>query len=326
MLVGNIAISLNLLSVAVLAIFISVTLVSLTSVLILPQLNRLTLSVRKKVLWVLVTAPWWISIICVAYFFPRSASHYSLTWLNEFAHWHHIDIFSFTSWHAFTLYAALLYCAFSLIAALNTGKREASSITNLITLSSIQEHKTKSDQTYFSLSSSLPAAFTTGLTAPKIFLTTALQKQITNKEIDIIVRHEMAHVIARDPLYKTIFAAFSGVFPFSLKTKLIKQYTLLTEQMADRAVTSAHDNLDVAQTLINVARMQRHTNLGCNGLKTSHFGNDQTTVRVQQLISPLMSSSKFIMAMALMLILIVPLSTAFTVDTLHHLIETLFTH
>ncbi len=120
-------------------------------------------------------------------------------------------------------------------------------------------------------------------------------------------------------------------FPATATRELIKQFTLLTEQMADSAVTKEYHNLDVAQTLINVARMQRsvdsmHNNMGCEGLQTSYFGNDQTSVRVQSLISPVMSSSRLAMGFAIILFASAPLLTASTVDSLHHIIETFFTH
>ena len=184
---------------------------------------------------------------------------------------------------------------------------------------------------YYSLPLNIPAAFTAGLLSPKIYLTTALLEQVNQRELDIIVRHEFAHVKSRDPLFKVVFASFACFFPQGAKHKLIQQLTLLTEQLADSSVTATYDNLDVAQTLINVARMQRNlgviTNrLGCDGMQTSHFGNDQTSIRVQRLVNPVLSSSWLAVGLSLVLIVSVPLLTASTVDSLHHFIETFFTH
>lgn len=186
--------------------------------------------------------------------------------------------------------------------------------------------KVNTQHRYYLLPLAIPAAFTTGLISPKIYLTTALQERVNEQELDIIIRHEMAHVAARDPLFKVIFATFAGFFPLGMKQHLVKQFTLLTEQMADHAVTNEHDHLDVAQALVNVARMQRSITLGCDGLQTSYFGNDQTSVRVQRLIYPVCTSSRLAIGLAIVLLVIAPALTASTVDSLHHIIETFFTH
>ncbi|MCB2384735.1 M56 family metallopeptidase (plasmid) [Shewanella sp. LC6] len=326
MFVGDLAIALNLLSVAVLAFAISVACISNALRLTLPRFEHLTFRLRKVILWALVTVPWWVAISCAAFFWPRQQELFSTAWLNEFAHWHHVDIFSFSSWHAFTLLSAFGYLIWSMISTIYVRKKQSSTMASLIGLSEIQPQVTITQQRYYSLAQAIPAAFTTGLVSPKIYLTTGLQEKVTEQQLDIIVRHEMAHVVARDPLFKVIFAAFAGFYPKAAKRNLIGHFTLLTEQLADHAVTTEHDNLDVAQALINVARMQRSVTLGCDGLQTSYFGNDQTSVRVQRLIQPRLTSSRLAIGLTLLFLAIVPLLTASTVDSLHHIIETFFTH
>lgn len=331
MLVGNLAITLNLLSVAVLAFFICVVFIALISPFTLPRLTHFTFGIRKVILWSLVTAPWWIALSCVGFFWPRQQDLFPAAWLNEFAHWHHVDMFSFTSWHAVTLFSASAYLLWSMTRTVYIRRKQSSAMANLIGLSDIKQQNINGKQGYYSLPLTIPAAFTTGLLSPKVYITTALKDKVNEQELAIIIRHEMAHVEARDPMFKVVFAAFAGLFPAAVTRELIKQFTLLTEQLADSAVTKEYDNLDVAQTLINVARMQRsldsiHKNLGFDGLQMSYFGNDQISVRVQRLISPVSSSSRLAMGFALILFACAPLLTASTVDSIHHLIETFFTH
>lgn len=330
MLIGDLAILLNLLSIAVLAFAISIFLISVTSQLTLPRIEHFTFGVRKVLLWLLVSAPWWIAVSCVGLLWPRQKNVFPAAWLNDFAHWHHIDIFSFTSWHAITMFSAGAYLMWSIASTVYYRHKQSTTMSDLIGLSNIQPQKSKKQRLYYSLPLPIPAAFTTGLISPKIYLTTALQQQVNEQELDIIVRHEMAHVDACDPLLKVAFANFACFFPTATTRNLIKQFTLLTEQIADNAVTKEYDNLDVAQTLINVTRIQRNigsdnNGLGCKGV-TSYFGNDQTSVRVQHLISPVMSSSRLAVGFALMLFATTPLLTASTVDSLHHFIETFITH
>lgn len=330
-LVGDLAISLNLLSIAVLTFIISVVFVTVTLRLTLFRLANFTFGVRKILLWSLVTAPWWIAATCVGIFWPRQQNLVPISWLDDFAHWHHVDIFSFTSWHAVTLFAASSYLLWSITRTVYTRYLQSSALLDLIGLSDAQPQQIKGQCQYYSLPLAVPAAFTIGFISPRIYLTTALQQRVNEQDLDIIVKHELAHVNARDPLFKVAFAAFAGFFPAKTARNLTKHYILLTEQIADSAVTQDYDNLHVAQTLINVTRMQRsidtdNQHFACHGMHASHFGNDQISLRIQRLINPNMSSSRLMIALLLTLFVFAPLLTAFMVDSFHHVIETFFTH
>lgn len=331
MLVENLAITLNLLSLAVLAFAISVAFITVISPFTLPRLAQFTFATRKVILWLLVAAPWWIAIACTGIFWPGKQAVLPIAWLNELAHWHHVDIFNVTSWHAVTLLSASAYFLWSLIRAFGFHTKQSSAIANLIRLSDTRPQNIGGNRRYYLLPLTIPAAFTTGLLSPKIYITHALKEQINEQELNIIIHHEMAHAQARDPLFKVIFATFAVFFPAPVMRELITQFTLLTEQLADSAVAREYDSLDIAQTLINVARMQHsigamNSNTHCDGLHTSYFGNDQTSVRVQCLINPVTSSPPLAIGLAILLFAFAPLFTASTVDSLHHFIETFFTH
>lgn len=326
MLEGKLAISLNLLSIAVLAFAIGVALITIASRLFPLRLEASTFGVRKLILWSMVTAPWWISVVCVFFFWPSQQESFPTQWFNNLAHWHHIDIFSFTSWHSATLIAASLFLTWSVVKAAYLRRRQSSSLSDLINLSSVKSLKTNECRHYLSLPAAVPAAFTAGLFSPRIYLTTALQTSVSEQELDIIVRHEQAHVAAYDPLRKVVFTIFAGFLPAVARNQLIDQFTLLTEQMADIAVTKEYDSLDVAQTLINVARIQRPVTVESEGLQASYFGNDQTSIRVQHLVNPAFSSSGLTMVLSFIMLSTTLLLTASTVDSLHHIIEAFFTH
>lgn len=157
MFVGDLAIALNLLSVAVLAFAISVACISIALRLTLPRFEHLTFRLRKVILWALVTVPWWVAISCAAFFWPRQQELFSTAWLNEFAHWHHVDIFSFSSWHAFTLLSAFGYLIWSMISTIYVRKKQSSTMASLIGLSEIQPQVTITQQRYYSLAQAIPA-------------------------------------------------------------------------------------------------------------------------------------------------------------------------
>ncbi len=327
MIVGDLAITLNLMSVAVLAFILCIVFISILAKLFIPKLDNITFTVRKFFFWLLITAPWWVASICIALFWPRQNNGVYFSWFDEFAHWHHIDIFNFFSWHAATLIFACLFVFGVGISVLYRKRKQSASLSNLLDFAQNNtENQVQSDCDFLTLSVPNPIAFTIGFLSPKIYISTGLQKQVSEQELAIILKHEAAHVVARDPLFKVVFSVFAGFFPSNIKRQLLEKYTLLTEQLADSKVASEYDNLDVAQTLINVARMQRSISNHHIGASISYFGFDQTNTRVQSLISPMISTPRILLLTATLLIIVMPLFTASTVDSLHHFIETIFTH
>jgi hypothetical protein len=326
MFAGSLAIALNLTSVALLAFFIGLFLLSLLTPLLFPRLSFFNFATRKFSLWLLVTGPWWIGGICVALFWPRMESELSLSWLANFAHWHHADLFNFTSWHGLTLLVCSLILVWLLIVISVQSWRKSLSMRCLLDLSNTQKLQNHMSHKVYLLQSNIPSAFTSGLMSPKVYLTSALLKQLDQQQLEIIIQHELAHVRAYDPLFNVIFSVFCRFFPKPISHILMQHYSLLTEQMADSAASYYYDNLDIAQTLINVARLQQKLPNNCDGTQLSYFGNEQVSQRVHRLISPLEKPSVLILLITIVALIGAPLIAASTVDSFHHFIETIFTH
>lgn len=326
MLVGSLAIALNLMSVALMAFFISVLLMSLSIPFKFSKLSHFTFRTRKFVLWVLATGPWWIAGTCVAIFWPRLEGDGAASWISNFAHWHHEDLFDVNSWHGLTLLVSSLVLFWLLTVIAIQSWNKSISMRQLLELSDTQELPNHNSNKVYTLHSSIPTAFTSGLLSPKVYLTSALQKQVNQQELDIIIQHELAHVRTYDPLCKVIFSLFCRFYPKPVCNVLVQHYNLLTEQMADSAVTHLYDNLDVAQTLINVARLQQKLPTNCDGVQLSYFGNEQISQRVHTLVSPLEKTSTWVLFITIVVFVGAPLIAASTVDSFHHFIETIFTH
>jgi beta-lactamase regulating signal transducer with metallopeptidase domain len=172
----------------------------------------------------------------------------------------------------------------------------------------------------------VPVAFTTGFISPKIYVSTGLQTQVSDEQLNIIVNHELAHVTARDPLFKVLFTALASFYPSRIKQTLIEQYVLMTEKMADNEVTKEYDHLDIAQTLIDVARLQKALPTDCDQASVSYFGHDYTSLRVEGLLNPINKPSLTTFIITLALLATMPVLAASTVDSFHHFIETFFIH
>ncbi|GAC26590.1 peptidase M56, BlaR1 [Paraglaciecola mesophila KMM 241] len=326
MLVGSLAITLNLMSVALLAFFIGVVVLSVSAPLCFSKLSHFTFRIRKLALWLLATGPWWIGAICVAIFWPRVEGGLFASWIANFAHWHHADLFTFTSWHGLTLLVCSLILTWMLVVIVIQSRKKSLSMDNLLELCDTNEMPNHNSHQVYSLQLTIPTAFTSGLLSPKVYLTTALQKQVDQQALDIIIQHELAHVRAYDPLFKMIFALFCRFYPKSVNNILMQHYSLLTEQMADHAVTHFHDSLNVAQTLINVAKLQQKLPINCDGMQLSYFANEQISQRVYRLVSPLEKTPVLALVVAIAAFIGAPLFAVSTVDSFHHFIETFFTH
>ncbi|MCD8475475.1 MAG: M56 family metallopeptidase [Shewanella fodinae] len=236
-----------------------------------------------------------------------------------------MEQFNFASWHTFTLVVAGAYLTWSLAKSVHASTRQFSALSDLLGLTTEPEIKNSENVSYYMIANTISYCVHFRSITPQSLLTTALTQQVTARELAIIVSHETAHVKARDPLFKFIFAIFANVFPSSTAINLRNQYTLLTEQMADHAVTNVHDRFDVAQALINIVRLQSR-NSHIASTTASYFGEDQISKRVNYLIAPDLTRSHWAITMTLLLLSVLPWVTASGVDSLHHLIETIFTH
>ncbi|MEP4892202.1 MAG: M56 family metallopeptidase [Aliiglaciecola sp.] len=329
MLVGDMAIALNLLSVAVLAFVIGIVSVAVLSRFELFRLNQINFNSQKFILWSLVSAPWWIALSCIGYFMPYSLGFdkvFNTSWFEDFAHWHHIDIFSFSSWHGLTLLLASIYLAWRVTKTIYARTKQSIALSSLLSFTDAQDAKTTNGNQYYLMPVKVPVAFTSGFMSPKIYVSTGLQAQVSDEQLNIIVNHELAHVTARDPLFKVLFTTLASFYTSGIKQSLIEQYVLVTEKIADNEVTKAYDNLDVAQTLIDVARLQKTLPTNYDQASVSYFGHDYTSLRVEQLLNPINKPSLTTIIIALALLAAMPVLAASAVDSFHHFIETFFIH
>jgi len=125
-----------------------------------------------------------------------------------------------------------------------------------------------------------PAAFALGIMRPRVFFTRGLLDNCRAAEVDIILRHEHAHLRRRDNLRIFAAALFTLPLPFSLREPLLRDHRLLAELACDVEAATLHSREDVAATLLHVSRMQASVPAGARG-----FVGD-TEARVSALLSP----------------------------------------
>lgn len=106
------------------------------------------------------------------------------------------------------------------------------------------------------LEDSRPAAFSFGMLAPRIFLTTSLADALGGAELDIVLGHERAHARRRDTLRALAGRILSlGHLPATGRD-LAADLHLAAEQACDEAAGAVTgDRLDVASVLLKVERL-----------------------------------------------------------------------
>jgi hypothetical protein len=103
----------------------------------------------------------------------------------------------------------------------------------------------------FRIRPSSPAMAVAGICQPQVLISDAAAETLTRPELEVAVRHEMAHVRRRDNLKKLLlrFIAFPGM------GKLEAAWTEAIEMAADdAAVSSGSEALDLASALIKISR------------------------------------------------------------------------
>lgn len=317
---GQLALWLNIATILVLSFAIANFSVSIFVSLLAQKFLTIQVESRKIILWLLVLLPW-LASICVALLFLNEYSTSTIFELEaEYAHWHHMSEFNWLSWHGATLITALGF-----IVQLG-GKKliqlwfHRKNLLGLTQLSKPIEHNV------YEIELSNPSAFTAGFIRKKCFITSGMLKEMTEEEVRVILGHEKAHAKMNDPLKKWLFSLFSTFFIPVLAKRLKLHMMLAMEQAADNTVVNSETpSTLVASTLVKVARLNAQYSPLKNNELIVNFGADVLEQRVYFLLGQLSlkPANKMVTVTFAILIFVGCFSS---IDGLHHLIETVFSH
>ncbi|RYV00555.1 peptidase M56, BlaR1 [Shewanella sp. OPT22] len=236
------------------------------------------------------------------------------------SHWHHIDSFYFASWHG-----ALLICWFT-VAGFLVFSKSFSLLKHLKQMSMLDTLAIHKSDNVYHLKSDCVSAFTSGMFTPKCYISDGMLNTTSDSEQDIIVKHEQAHAINRDPMKKWLFSVLASFFIGFISTRLKLHMSLAMEQMADDSVAKATNrNTDIASTLIKITRINQSINAKLQQECITNFGANVMEQRVLFLLGqlenkPVRKSISFtILAMTIVCCLL-------SIDSIHHLIEFFFKH
>lgn len=333
MLINEWAIVFNLLSIALMGLLAAAALLALTWPLMARHITLFSAGTQKKLLWLFVVTPWVASILCLFIFLPSVFQLESTLWLTPLAHWHHPYVFYLDSWHGAALFLFLLGTAYVFIRNGLGAARHLNALDLLTRLSKespgsrIQSNSRqwKVGRDIIVLESQTPVAFSAGLLDPKCYVTTGLIGQVTEVELEIILAHERAHIKHKDTRKKLFFALLASLYPKPISQRLNRLFSLATEQLADAHVSQSYSVFDIAQTLVNAAKILRFSGNSENAVRINYFIADDVDVRVRALVVPQKVRS-FPWAYCLLIMMLTTTLSFAGVDSLHHLIEAIFSH
>ncbi|KGJ90997.1 M56 family metallopeptidase [Colwellia psychrerythraea] len=320
MVTGQLAVWLNIITIVILAFVIANLTVSAIVSLLTQKFISLQVKSRKIVLWLLVILPWLTSIFVALVFLNGYTSATIFEAELDYAHWHHMSVFSSLSWHGATLIIALIFTLYILVKKLIQLKRHHQ---DLAQLTSFSKPLTRG---VFEIELAESSAFTAGFIDKKCFITSGMLKEMTDEEIAVILGHERAHAKMNDPLKKWLFSIFTAFFIPSLAAHLKLHMTLAMEQAADNAVVNNDiTSTFVASTLVKAARLNALYSPVKNNELVANFGADVLEQRVYFLLGQL--NLKPVNKMLTVVLVIFILAVCFSsIDGVHHLIETVLSH
>ena len=316
------ALTYNLSTIGILAFVVASIFSSTVFWSIKGKLADYAVSTRKSLLWLFVLTPWFIAFSAALILSPLFQDVSALSWLTDLAHWHHPDIFYFLSWHSFSL---LVFVAFSLYVFT---KKMVVLYHNHHQISVLRAFGIRKSKQVTIIESPIPTAFTGGLLNPSCFISTGLIEKTSAAELEIIIQHEIAHVRNYDPLKKWLFSFLSAYFTNNVKSLLISMMSLSMEQDADSFfVKNQQQSQNVATTLIKFTKLA--ANYSIHPQYKSELFVHFCRHSIEQRVLHLLNDKKFKpfpkRGVSIVILLLVLVSTT-SVDSLHHAIETLFTH
>lgn len=317
MLQGNWAIVFNLMAIAMLTFMVANVAVSLLVSGLNKSFLRLEVVSRRYALWLVVSLPWTMSLIIALCFFHPLLEYSPLSSVEGVAHWHHMQEFHFASWHGVSLMFALLFLS------VWVGRNVRSLVQHSQKLSVLRNLATQISGRVYELESREAHVFASGFFKPRCYITSRMREVLSERETSIVLAHEQAHIARFDPAKKWLFSFFSGFFFYPVSQRLKQHMTLVMEQQADQAI-EGHSPLDVASTLVKVARLSSDKVIA-QPTMVAQFAAELLEQRVLFLLGK-NENLKVNKGLGLLLFTCLLIVCSSSVDAIHHLIENWFSH
>lgn len=348
MIVGELAILLNLLSIMALAVLLIIGFVSVGVMITrfkttLSSSPDYSASSRRRMLWLLALSPWLVGLLAASLAILSGTGVFAIVTSDifELFHWHHPQEFTFNSWHGLSLCFALSCASFLMI------QNVKYLLVNRHQIKWLQSLSKPDQNNIYLLDAEVPTAFTAGYYQPQCYMTSALRKELTLEEYTIIQLHENAHAKRADPLKKWFFQLLTSFYPLGASRQLNQAMSLAMEQCADATVSKVViDKSKIAATLLKIKRLSVghfmsildsgpiEDNTVCyfgsdqsvsSGIASGNLSSDNLSDRIRYLLN---DDQKNTVPLLLVVSVVITLSLfcAMSADLFHHAIEYSLAH
>ena len=286
------------------------------------RLREISAQMHKVLLWTWAGFPAAVAVTAMMLLTPGDGGVLpTFCWDNAIL-WHHVDVFSVTSWHGvlLSLSSLPLIWVLSRHGFRHWSYREG--LRSLTSLSTRAPRRQVGQASVVELDADQVGVFSTDTTC---YMTRGLLKRLSAQDVDIVTRHELAHIDHQDGRHRAVFSLLSAFYPSLVSRRLRASYCLATEQIADQAAVKHHSAVDVAAALVRVARLQQGL-AGPSRGSVSFFAREQVSLRVEHLLDPARPSALPIRYACLPVAALVVLLSLGMVDGFHHLAEVFFSH
>lgn len=160
-LISDLAVSMNLIAIALLAFFVSALLMSLTWLTFGRFVSSYSTRSQKSLIWMWLLGPWILGLATMLVFSPIFEQTSLYQWIKGIAHWHHLYVFQLNSWHGISV---MLFVVFSLCLIVIKGTqiyRQSNALYSLRHFSTFQ-HAFSTAHNVLIIDIDIPTAFTSG--------------------------------------------------------------------------------------------------------------------------------------------------------------------
>lgn len=284
---------------------------------LLAWLDCFNVAAKQRFLWCMALLPYGVGLYAVTLVLTPLFTH-QFGWAPDHGHLQYpAGHFHWFSWQGVAVSLLSIAAIWKLVAILWRRARQGRRLQTLLAFSEIDA------MGCYRVESDIPNAFTLGLLNPKILISRVLERALTTDGLDIVVRHELAHQRARDPLRLSLFGLLIGVFIPPARQELYAMLELVIEQQADAVVAGQfRDPSAVAATLIKVNRLALRHRQGTPDLVACGFCTTAIEARIRQLLSSNQGRSFPLASFLLSTFMLLSLGI-YCANGFHHSIETL---
>lgn len=132
-----------------------------------------------------------------------------------------------------------------------------------------------------------PICFVHGVFRPRLVLSAALLRNLTDKELGAVIAHEQAHALRHDPLWRLAGSFMTLLHLPVLGRRAFARWTLASEALCDeQAARTVGSRIVVAEALVRYQRLLNQHVGPLSRVGVAFAGTGVLEVRVRRLLAP----------------------------------------